>query len=1040
MVESKFDSYSFNFINLVFRMKKSFFSSVLFGLLVMGTAGTVSSCKDYDDDINNLQTQIDNLNKLVKDLQTKIESGSVITSVTPTTGGVQITLSDGKSYTITNGKDGATGAAGKDGKDGTVWTIGTDGFWYKDGAKTDYYALGTKGDKGDTGATGATGAAGKDGAYYVPNATTGMFEKHNADGSVEQTNISFLTPSTVTAVKDADYLKLYNVKGATGDPIVIALNSHLKALVFDPDFYYQGIEAFDFNTFNIVPKTVKKVNADGDFKTDAPVSATASVTTSPDLSATYFLNPSNAKMSADASKYSFVAYNNRYTRAGKDVSKYFNIHTADLAEAGKVTVRASYNGNVIRSIANDDSVTVLALQYTSGDSVVTSDFAAVRANTYKNLVLNNPKHEPQADAIPSWLYQTAQAAIDNDQTVVVAWNNDKGIDLREYVNTRYQYVEADGAAGVYTNWDKNAAAGTVEKSGYKYSFELVGWHHGANVTSESAHAALAADGYTLRPQMPKDGKQQAYAFNATTKNNQQNQASIDREPLVRVILTDTINNKIAAVGYIKVKIVAENEVAVDPELYTIDIPAVTTPYTIACGDENAANLKLTWWQVEEQIIAKLAMSKADFEANYILDDNTADALQFDKNTANATALDAAKKLGVVAQTTADVQGTMTEVLTWTVKNQQAYTLYKAGKTSLSTYVRFKKIGTKGKYDYFYVKFTWTPSAINMKPVTTFGNENKIQKYWYAADNAVAGTGFADIHGNVEVVGTTDNVAMNGATTDAADDEYVFDVKNTLVGNKLSVNPLVAPYAGLNAGLNLTFGFVDGKGLYASADGTKVYAEKTLTNEVASIDPLTGIITYAQNDVAKKMLNAYDHTDLAHTVTAVVAVKATICDNISVPVNSNTFNVKFLRPIDVNDANAMFEDAETNGSDAALNLTFVDWRNHNFTDVKVTKGQNYWEYYGVNAIALDMDNATSDLNGNRNQKLADITSKVKLTYAAPSAAEIAAGKFGTLHYENNGLTVGQFHVYIPAKVTYDWGTINTTVICTIGKTQANAKRH
>lgn len=78
----------------------------------------------------------------------------------------------------------------------------------------------------------------------------------------------------------------------------------------------------------------------------------------------------------------------------------------------------------------------------------------------------------------------------------------------------------------------------------------------------------------------------------------------------------------------------------------------------------------------------------------------------------------------------------------------------------------------------------------MKPSTTFGNENKIKSYWYAANSAVAGTGYDEVHGNVEVVGT------NGA-----DDEYVFDLKNALVGNKLSVNPLTAPYADLNQELN-----------------------------------------------------------------------------------------------------------------------------------------------------------------------------------------------------------------------------------------------
>lgn len=205
-----------------------------------------------------------------------------------------------------------------------------------------------------------------------------------------------------------------------------------------------------------------------------------------------------------------------------------------------------------------------------------------------------------------------------------------------------------------------------------------------------------------------------------------------------------------------------------------------------------------------------------------------------------------------------------------------------------------------------------------------------------------------------------------------------------------------------------------------------------------MDPVTGIVTYADNETAKKLLNAYGHKDLKNTVTAIVAVKATICGNIDVPVASNEFNVKFLRPINVENATASFEDAETAGSTAKINLTFTDWRDHNFTDSNVTKGQDYFKYYGVKKIAVDIDNATTDLNGNSSQKLKDLTDKVKFTFSDP--ATISAGKYGELKYENNGLTVGQFHVYFPATITYDWGTIQTTITATVGKTQNNAHRH
>ena len=996
-------------------MKRKYFSALLMGALTIASVSTFTSCKDYDDDISNLQQQIDDLSKTLSELQTKINDGSILKSVeSDGNGGIIVTVTKNGTDTPYNIKQGVQGAAGKD---GDVWKIGENGYWYKNDTKTEYYALGTKGDKGDQGDQGdkgEAGTAGKDGKYYVPNPDTGTFWVYG-DGDKDAYDSKIVYTATnadvITAVWDNDNLTLTNVAGAPGKKVVVSLSSALKSLVFDPDFYYAGIEAFDFATYKYNPATVKAVDADGDYSEDAPTVAGDAFTYAPDLAATYFLNPSNVKMSNDAAKYSFIAYNKDYvSRAAADYGSTFKVESADLTTKGKVTVHAKYNGNAIKDLANGDKVTVLALQYTSGDSVVTSDFAAIKASTYSKLVLNNPTLQ-HVDAIPSHLYQTAQAAILNEAQIHVAWNS-KGIDLREYVNTDRTYDKDENPT--CKAWDKNAAEGLVEKSGFKYSFELVGYKSGANETSQSAHAAIASNGYTLRPQMTAGGKQQAYGA-------AQNEATIGREPLVRVILKDTVNNKIAAVGYIKV-VIDKNKAE------EVDLVTVNKPYTIACGDNNIDLQKVTWAQVEEQLYAKLNMSKEAFEAAYELDGGTADANQFEKATTDAEALAADKKIGTVSQTTADVEGMQTEVIAWSIKNQAAYAAFKAGKTTLSTYVRYAlKAGMTAANKYVYVKLTWTPSAINLKPSTTFGNENKIKYYWYAANSAVAGTGYDDVHGNVEVVGT-----------EGANDEYVFDLKIALVGNKLSVNPLTAPYADLNQKLKLTFGFVTGKGLFASEDGTKVYAEKELTNVVASLDPVNGIVTYAGNETAKKLLNAYGHKDLKNTVTAIVAVKATICGNIDVPVASNEFNVKFLRPINVEEATASFEDAETAGSTADIKLTFTDWRDHNFTDTKVTKGLDYFKYYGVKEIAVDIENATTDLNGNSSQKLKDLTDKVKFTFTAPSA--ISANNYGNLKYENNGLTVGQFHVYFPATITYDWGTIKTTITATVGKTQSNAKRH
>ena len=53
-------------------MNKKFLSVVVFGALLASSAGTFTSCKDYDDDIKGLQEQIDKSGSTITDLQTQL--------------------------------------------------------------------------------------------------------------------------------------------------------------------------------------------------------------------------------------------------------------------------------------------------------------------------------------------------------------------------------------------------------------------------------------------------------------------------------------------------------------------------------------------------------------------------------------------------------------------------------------------------------------------------------------------------------------------------------------------------------------------------------------------------------------------------------------------------------------------------------------------------------------------------------------------------------------------------------------------------------
>lgn len=1026
-------------------MNKKYFSVLLMGAMTVATVGTVTSCKDYDDDISNLQEQIDKLSETIKNIQTQIDNGAILTSVTPTENGMTITLNQNgqtKNYTISNGKDGQNGKSWKIGDNGNWWY--DEGNGYVDSKLPARGENGKDGENGTNGENGAAGENGENGKYYVPNPETGCFDIYQDGKKLESTNIPYTATAenAITATWEKGVLTLVGVKDAVDGKIVLNLNSVLRAMVFNPSHYVDGVEAIDLATYTYQPLGVKKVDADGDFATDAPFNALLAdgVTVesplyfAPDMKASYFLNPSNADVTEDAKDYKFLMSSATYTDVTRAAAN--NIFTMKKVENkdGKLYVTAKYDGEAIKQLEQtynkNREMPLVALQYSKDDAVVTSDFATLSTSDYSNVQILSAK-SAYTDS-RACLFTNANSAITSDKSTLdrvtpvaeVKYDNDKGIDLRSLIRTSWWLRNYHGSKyGNVTVETENATEEKVKEAGFKYSFELVGYHTGANKTSQSAHAAIAADGYTLRPQAVDDnGKQQAYGAAQT-------RAIIGREPLVRVILNDTVHNKIAAVAYMKIKI-AENVTTADPTQITKDF-ADNTAFTLNCDDANPAlNKKVTWYEIENKILAdnEVNMSKLEFEDTYELDGPANDLTQFDKNTINANAI--SPKIGKVIVTTADVNGTMTQVLQWTMSGNEAYTHFNTadatGKkpTSISTYVRYTlKSGKTAPNKYIYVKFTWTPSAININPVANFGNVNKIQQSWYAANNLTAGTGYDEIHGNVEQMGKP-----------TSNDEFKFDIKNSLVGNKITVDKMAAPYDKLNSTVaaNAKFTFVDGHDFYASADGLTLYGDKAKTFKIATLTA-DGIVEMSKDAKALVLLNAYSPKELANVLTARVAVKSSLCWGAGIKINNNEFDVKFIRPISVESATAEFTDAVATTS--KVNLTFKNWNGFDFTDPnRAFPSTDYFAYYKVSKIELDTDNATTDLNGNSNDLLKKVTSLIELKYTAPTENPIQANKYGTLTYNNNGLTVGTFHITIPAKITYEWGVLNTEVVVTVKESQ------
>ena len=81
-------------------MRKKYLSALLFGALLFASAGTFTSCKDYDDDINNLQSQIDDVNTAITELQNTVKGGKYVTAVSNTGNTITFTFSDGSTTQV----------------------------------------------------------------------------------------------------------------------------------------------------------------------------------------------------------------------------------------------------------------------------------------------------------------------------------------------------------------------------------------------------------------------------------------------------------------------------------------------------------------------------------------------------------------------------------------------------------------------------------------------------------------------------------------------------------------------------------------------------------------------------------------------------------------------------------------------------------------------------------------------------------------------------------------------------------------------------
>jgi hypothetical protein len=555
--------------------KKLFFNFFVFA--VIGALVTMTSCKDYDDDISNLESQLSSLKGTVDQIDAAVKAGSVISNVASTDGGITITLSNGQSYDITNGTNGANGA------DGSVVTIGENGNWFIDGVDTELAARGPQGETGAPGADGkdgvdgkdgAPGADGKDGAYYYPN-EDGFWWK--VDGETEMaTDMTWLPAGTITAVwdDDAQTVTLYNVEGADG-PIPFG-NVAIVSLHLIPD-YVMPTGSLPMIVFqSLVTEDCGNISA--------PVVAR------------FRVSPSNASVNAINTKDLAFLYNDPTVFDVYRSAEIAPVATFKSLENGILEVYVDINTAKLEDLYESDKMDNLQLEVPlKNGSKVYSDWMGVTSQEFDEIMLVNVQNDPE-DAFDDYAFTTGleeTMELEIDELPVVHIKYDNTFDLIDVVQTMIVDPEMELDTDAY---------------GLTYKFDLLDEEGEVIEYIETENNTDQQDFISLLDGDKGTVKSKVFS-------QQDSRTAIGRTPIVRVRLMN--DDCVVYTAFIKINWTEDEPVPLDP----LNVELAKT-VKFDCGELTVTST-VQW--MNEEIYSALGLTKQEFHASYELAEGVYDA-------------------------------------------------------------------------------------------------------------------------------------------------------------------------------------------------------------------------------------------------------------------------------------------------------------------------------------------------------------------------------------------------------------------------------
>ena len=301
-------------------MRKKYLSALLFGALLFASAGTFTSCKDYDDDINGLRTELTELKNAVSELQSAVDNGDYVTNVEKSAEGLVITFKTAGPKTITL----------EDQVGSTVEV--KDGVLYIDGVAQDFAV--------------APGTETQD-QIIIEN---GMWSVLQEDGTYKSTGVPVSGVTVSGSQAEGFVFTIYDADGTKQEVELPSAASLITSITVAKAYHAAGGAETQGTAFTITNATFDKDKAKEWKGKKALPEDDAVIFTSSELNVR--INP----VDAPATEVSYYLTNAKNKNLSNVTLSASSTDIGDGLTIGDAQGRAAYNGNGLYTLSMDMKV------------------------------------------------------------------------------------------------------------------------------------------------------------------------------------------------------------------------------------------------------------------------------------------------------------------------------------------------------------------------------------------------------------------------------------------------------------------------------------------------------------------------------------------------------------------------------------------------------------------------------------------------------------------------------------------------------------